>query len=390
MIAEVPLGAFLSGGVDSSAVVSLMAGLSDGPVNTCSISFGDPAFDESRYAKQVAEQYRTNHHVNRVDPDAFDLVDRLATMYDEPYADSSAMPTYRVCGLARERVTVALSGDGGDEVFAGYRRYRWHDYEERVRRLFPGALRQPIFGFLGRSYPKMDWAPKMFRAKSTFESIARDTAEGFFHSVSVLYDTIRRPLYSEAFNRELQGYHAKELLEGIIRDAPAEDHIARVQYADLKTYLAGDILTKVDRASMAHSLEVRVPILDHKFIEWSAKVPTDFKLRDGEGKYVFKKALEPSLPHDILYRRKMGFAVPLAQWFRGPLRERIRTALTGPTLSETGFFDHDFLVKMLDQHQAGLRDHSAALWSVLMFESFLRQVHGGVPAQPAPQESAAV
>jgi asparagine synthase (glutamine-hydrolysing) len=384
MIAEVPLGAFLSGGVDSSAIVGLMAGLSDDPVNTCSIGFGNPRYDESRFAAMIAGEFNTDHHVRQVDPDSFDLVDHLATLYDEPYADSSAMPTYRVCGLARERVTVALSGDGGDELFAGYRRYRWHHYEEQVRARLPDAIRRPLFGFLGRAYPKLDRAPKVLRAKSTFQAIGRDSAAGYFHSVSVLYDDIRQGLYSPAFRRELQGYHALEVLAGHMDRAPADDHLARVQYADMKTYLPGDILTKVDRASMAHSLEVRVPILDHLFVEWAAGIGPALKLRAREGKYVFKKALEPMLPRDVLYRSKMGFAVPLAAWFRGPLRTRVRDALASEVLDDTGRCDQPALARLVDQHQSGANDHSAVLWSLLMFESFLRRVHAGAPAAPAP------
>ena len=377
LISEVPLGAFLSGGVDSSAVVALMAGLSPDPVNTCSISFGDPDFDESRYAAMVADRYRTMHHVNRVDPDAFDLVDSLANIYDEPFADSSAMPTYRVCQLARERVTVALSGDGGDELFAGYRRYRWHHYEERVRRLLPGPIRRPLFGMIGRLYPKLDRAPRYLRAKSTLQAIARDSADGYFHSVSVIYDGVRERLYSPSFARALQGYHAAEVMRGHMRDAPVDDHLSRIQFADFKTYLPGDILTKVDRASMAHSLEVRVPILDHEFVEWAATIPPALRLRRSESKFVFKKALEPILSREILYREKMGFAVPLAAWFRGPLRERVRAALSGPVLSETGMFDMAYLESLVSEHQSGEREHSSILWSLLMFESFLRQVHAG-------------
>lgn len=381
MIADVPLGAFLSGGVDSSAVVAMMAGEDSKPVNSCSISFADPKFDESRHAQTVATRYKTDHNVDQVDPDAFDLVDRLANMYDEPFADSSAMPTYRVCELARKRVKVALSGDGGDEIFAGYRRYRWHDYEERVRGVLPNAIRKPLFGFLGAAYPKLDWAPKPLRAKSTLQAVGRDTVGGFFHSVSVLYDGVRQPIYSDAFRRDLQGYHAREVLDKVMADAPADDHISRVQYADLKTYLAGDILTKVDRASMAHSLEVRVPLLDHKFVEWSARIPSSLKLRGREGKYIFKKALEPYLGNDILYRSKMGFSVPLGAWFKGPLKDRVANALCGDTLADTGMFDVDQLKTIVSEHQSGVREHSAVMWALLMFESFLRQVHNadGVP-----------
>ena len=373
LVSEVPLGAFLSGGVDSSAVVAMMAQATEGPVNTCSISFGDPAFNESAYAAQVAERYRTNHRVQQVESDDFDLIDRLADMYDEPFADSSAMPTYRVCQLARRQVTVALSGDGGDENFAGYRRYRWHLYEERVRSLLPQAIRRPLFGFLGAVYPKADWAPKVFRAKSTFQALARDTIEGYFHSVSILADPLRARLFSPAFKRELQGYHAVEVLRRHARRSPTDDALSRAQYLDIKTYLPGDILTKVDRASMAHSLEVRVPILDHEFVEWVSGLPAGFKHREGEGKYILKKALRPYLSDEILYRSKMGFTVPLAGWFRGPLRQRLRDALLGPVLADSGIFDRQYLEKLVDQHQSGTRDHSAALWSLLMFEAFLRR-----------------
>ena len=373
LIAEVPLGAFLSGGVDSSAVVAMMAGESADPVNTCSIAFNDPDFNEERFAAQVAERYRTRHFVDRVESDDYDLIDTLAGVYDEPYADSSALPTYRVCQLARRHVTVALSGDGGDENLAGYRRYRWHAYEERLRGLLPLGLRRPVFGVLGRVYPKADWAPRVLRAKTTFEALARDGVEGYFHGVSVLGDDLRQRLFSPTFRRGLQGYRAIEVMRQHARGAP--DHpLSRVQYLDMKTYLVGDILTKVDRASMAHALEVREPLLDHKLMEWWSGLPPDMKLRGREGKYIFKKALEPYLPRAVLYRPKMGFSVPLAAWFRGPLRERIRGAMMAPALRDSGIFNAPFLKEMVDQHQSGRRDYSAALWTVLMFEAFQRRV----------------
>jgi asparagine synthase (glutamine-hydrolysing) len=374
MIAEVPLGAFLSGGVDSSAVVQAMAGLSESPVNTCSIAFDDPRFNESAFAQQVADRYRTNHSVETVRSDDFDLIDTLARLYDEPYADSSAIPTYRVCQLARKHVTVALSGDGGDESFAGYRRYRLHLMEERMRAALPASIRQPVFGLLGRVYPKADWAPRLFRAKTTFEGMARGSVEAYFHSVSILRGPLRRSLYSPAFQRELAGYDAQKVFEHHAARAGTDDPLALIQYLDLKTYLVGDINTKVDRASMAHSLEVREPLMDHPLVEWLATLPMGLKIRGNEGKLLLKKAMEPRLSNEVLYRPKMGFSVPLAAWFRGPLRLRVREALLGERLAATGWFERSMLGRLVDEHQSGLRDHSAPLWSLLMFDAFLRNV----------------
>ena len=383
MISEVPLGAFLSGGVDSSAVVATMAGVSEQPVNTCSISFSDPTYDESAYARQVAKRYRTRHFVDNVDSDDFGLVDLLARTYDEPYADSSAIPTYRVCQLARRHVTVALSGDGGDESFGGYRRYRFHTMEERLRSMLPLAVRRPAFGLLGRVYPKADWAPQVFRAKTTFEALARSSVEGYFHSVSILSDAMRARLYSNAFKAELGGYNAVELFHRHAARAGTDDGLGLAQYLDLKTYLVGDINTKVDRASMQHSLEVREPLMDHPLVEWLASLPSSLKIRGNESKWLLKKAMEPHLPHEVLYRRKMGFSVPLARWFRGPLRSRVREALLGGRLAETGWFNSGYLAQLLAQHDSGVRDHSAPIWTLLMFDAFLRNATDAREAAPA-------
>ncbi len=374
MIAEVPLGAFLSGGVDSSAVVAMMAGVSAGPVDTCSIAFSDPAFDESKFASQVAQRYQTRHFVHRVESDDFGLVEVLARTYDEPYADSSALPTYRVCQLARRHVTVALSGDGGDESFAGYRRYRFHVMEERLRGALPMAMRRPAFGLLGRVYPKADWAPQVFRAKTTFQALARTSVDAYFHGVSILGDEMRARLYSNAFKAQLAGYSAAEVFRRHAARAGTDDALALVQYLDLKTYLAGDINTKVDRASMAHSLEVREPLMDHPLVEWLASLPSSLKLRGSDGKYLLKKTMEPYLPREILYRRKMGFAVPLARWFRGPLRQRLTETLLGPRLEATGLFSARYLDELVHAHLAGVRDYSAPLWTLLMFDAFLANV----------------
>ena len=266
----------------------------------------------------------------------------------------------------------------GDEVFAGYRRYRWHCFEEHVRSWVPGGLRRPLFGLLGAVYPKLDWAPRPLRAKATLQELGRDSIEAYFSSVSICGDELRRRLFASSLRRELQGYNAAEVLTSHMTRCTSEDALSRVQYADFKTYLPGDILTKVDRASMANSLEVRVPLLDHTLVEWAAELPSQLKLHGREGKYIFKAALEPHVGKTILYRPKQGFAVPLAAWFRGPLRHRVREMHCAPVLKDSGLFDMATVGTLLDQHQAGQRDHSAALWSLLVFEAFLRQVNGSV------------
>jgi asparagine synthase (glutamine-hydrolysing) len=394
MIAEVPLGAFLSGGVDSSAVVAMMAGQSNGPVNTCSIAFDDPQYDETRFAQMVAERYATRHFVDKVETDDFDLVDTLATLYDEPYADSSAIPTYRVCQLARRHVTVALSGDGGDESFGGYRRYLLHLGEERLRSALPLELRRPLFGMLGHLYPKADWAPRFVRAKSTFQALARDSVAAYMHSVSIFRDDMRPLLYSPAFKRSLSGYRTADLFHEHARDAQTDDPLSLIQYLDMQTYLVGDINTKVDRASMAHALEVREPLMDHQLVEWLGTLRPNLKVRRGEGKWLLKKSMQPHLPHDVMYRPKMGFAVPLMRWFRGPLRERVRSALLDGGLAQTGLFEQGYLTHLVDAHSSGRRDYSSPLWSLLMFEAFLRKVgvapqSGGGDATPPPARAAA-
>ncbi|MFN0316531.1 MAG: XrtA/PEP-CTERM system amidotransferase, partial [Burkholderiales bacterium] len=387
MISEVPLGAFLSGGVDSSAVVAMMAGVSNGPVNTCSIAFADAAYDESAFAEKVARRYKTNHYVEKVESDDFGLIDTLAALYDEPYADSSAIPTYRVCQLARRRVTVALSGDGGDESFAGYRRYRMHGMEDRLRGVLPLGVRRPAFGLLGALYPKADWAPRMFRAKSTFQALARDSVEGYFHSVSILRDDMRSQLFSASFRSQLGGYNAVQVFKQHAANAQTDDPLALVQYLDMKTYLVGDINTKVDRASMAHSLEVREPLMDHPLVDWLGTLPSSLKVRGQEGKYLLKKSMEAYLPHEIMYRPKMGFGVPLAQWFRGPLRERVKNAILGDTLAQTGLFNPTYLKHLVERHQSGLKDYSSPLWTLLMFEGFLRVSDSGLATNSGPSQS---
>ncbi|MFN3517707.1 MAG: XrtA/PEP-CTERM system amidotransferase [Novosphingobium sp.] len=371
MVADVPLGAFLSGGVDSSAVVALMAEASASPVKTCSIGFDEAALDETSYAGAVAERFHTDHRSRQVRSGDFVHVDALAAMFDEPFADASALPTWRVCQLARETVTVALSGDGADEAFAGYRRHKFQHGEDRVRALLPAALRGPLLGGLGAIYPKADWAPQVLRAKTTLLSLAGSSEAGYARAVGVSPPELRQLLYSSDFLALRGDYRAEQPWEDLMRRAPARSGLDRAQYADLKFWLPGDILTKVDRTSMAVSLEAREPLLDHRLIEFAASLPEGLRLRRGEGKWLLKKTMQRYLPGDILYRPKQGFVTPIAAWFRGPLAEQARAISRGTALARTGWFDQQAIARVAEEHIAGRRDHGRLLWQLLMLNRSL-------------------
>jgi asparagine synthase (glutamine-hydrolysing) len=364
LVSDVPLGAFLSGGVDSSSIVALMNEFQS-PVTTCSIGFAEESYNESVDAKAFAQSLKADHHEQIVSPKAIDILPKLAWHYDEPFADSSAVPTYYVSKIAREHVTVALSGDGGDENFAGYRRYKFDVRENWMRSLFPAAVRGSVFGPLGRWYPKADWAPRIVRAKSTFQSLSRSPLEGYFNTISGCPPETKKRLLGADVLRKLNGYDSIEVLRYHYDRAGTTDPLSRIQYVDIKTYLVDDILVKVDRASMANSLEVRCPLLDHKLMEVIARIPSQLKLNRGQGKYIFKKALEPVLPASILQRRKLGFAVPLATWFRKDIKEFSHSTIVG---SPDGYLNYNFLTQCWSQHQRGQRDWSALLWTVLMFK----------------------
>jgi asparagine synthase (glutamine-hydrolysing) len=376
LVADVPLGAFLSGGIDSSAVVATMSRVAAGGVNTCSIGFDRPDHDETAFARQVAEACNTRHRVGQARVHDLAVIEDLPLVYDEPFADASAIPTMQLCALARQAVTVALSGDGGDELFAGYRRHRWHLHEEWVRAVLPARLRRPLFGALGRLYPKLDWAPQPLRLQATLSELALDPADAYFHSVALAPDPVRRRLYSPALRSALQGYGAAEVMRAHWREGGSEHPLDQVQYVDLMTYLPGDILTKVDRASMAHALEVRVPLLDHVLVEWAATLPPRLRLNARGSKYVLKQALRPHLPAAVLRRRKMGFAVPLAAWLRGSLMAPVESSLAAPAFAESGLFDPAAATRLIAQHRSGRRDHSRLIWALFMFAGFLAQAHG--------------
>ncbi|MDB1123722.1 XrtA/PEP-CTERM system amidotransferase [Vibrio algarum] len=373
MLAEVPLGAFLSGGVDSSAIVAMMAQEQQDPVNTCSIGFNEKSFDESEYANQIAQRYNTNHVSKIVSAEDYDLIDTLTDVYDEPFADSSALPTYQVCQLARQSVKVALSGDGGDEVFAGYRRHRLQMAEQQLRAKIPYSVRKPLFGALGSVYPKADWAPQFLRAKTTFQSLAMNTVEAYANTMSRMRLDQRKMLFKDDYLRQLDGYSGLEIIKKHALNAPTDDVLKQIQYLDIKTWLPGDILTKTDRASMAHSLEVRAPLLDHKFIEWAFSIQSDNNINGNQGKYAFKKSLEPYVNGNILYRPKMGFSIPISAWFRGPLKQKLKDNVLSEKMFDSGYFEPRSLTKMVNEHINGRSDHGDALWCLLMFAQFLNR-----------------
>lgn len=371
MVADVPLGAFLSGGVDSSAVVALMAEASNSPVKTCSIGFDVAALDETAYAQQIATRFATDHRARQVSPDDFDRVDTLAAMFDEPFADASALPTWRVCQLARENVTVALSGDGADEAFAGYRRHKFQHAEDRLRGVVPQALRGPMLGGLGAVYPKADWAPRSLRAKTTLLSLAGTSEAGYARAVSILPPELRKELYSAEFLKLRGDYRAEQPFEATMRSAQARSGLDRAQYADLKFWLPGDILTKVDRTSMAVSLEAREPLLDHRLIEFAAALPERLRTKRGEGKWLLKKTMQRYLPDEVLYRPKQGFVLPMAEWFRGPLASSARAIGSSAALTRTGWFDAKRLGTIANDHISGRADHGRLLWQLVMLDKSL-------------------
>ncbi|MGU3390963.1 XrtA/PEP-CTERM system amidotransferase [Sphingomonas sp. M1A8_2b] len=376
MVADVPLGAFLSGGVDSSAVVALMAEASAKAVRTCTIGFDEAGHDERAYADTVARRFATDHRERVVASGDFGLIDTLVASFDEPFADASALATYQVCALARESVTVALSGDGADEALAGYRRYKFQAAEERVRGLLPAHLRTEVFGTLGRFYPKADWAPRPLRAKSTLLALAQGGGEAYARSVGVTSPELRAQLFTPGARGRLGGYRAEDRYVATMADAPARDAIDRAQYADIKHWLPGDILTKVDRTSMAVGLEAREPLLDHRLVEFCATLPATMRLHRGEGKWLMKKAMEPYLPREILYRQKMGFVTPISAWFRGVLAGEAIALAKSRTLVETGWFDMATIARIAEEHRAGRAEHGRTLWQCVMLERSMKRMFG--------------
>jgi asparagine synthase (glutamine-hydrolysing) len=367
MISDVPLGAFLSGGVDSSAVVGLMARNSETPVTTCAIGFNNEKFDEVAYAAKVAEQFETKHHEFTVQENVEANLVSIATYFDEPFADPSFVPTYYVSKLARSMVTVALAGDGGDENFAGYGKYLDDQRENRLRKWIPGAIPQAVLGALSGMLADNPIS-QLRRGSSLLNSLAGDSARGFFLSNSLFRNHIWERLVTGPFAVEVSEYDPSDVTRNYYEAADTGDHLSKLLYTDIKSFLPGDILVKVDRMSMANSLETRAPILDYRVVEFAATLPSEMKIQNGEGKSVLKTSLEGFLTDETLYRKKMGFSVPLASWLRNEIYAVAEKYLLAENNGLSNFFSSTEIRGIWLEHQSGRRDYSQELWSLLVFE----------------------
>ncbi len=361
MMADVPLGAFLSGGIDSSAIVALMAGSSATPVTTCSIGFADKNHDETAYAREVANRFHTNHAEYTVDRNLAETVTLLPRYFDEPFADSSAVPTFHVSRLARKVVTVALAGDGGDENFGGYRKYLVDLKEDLVRRAVPRLILQTINRIARHSNHTL-----MRKATTLTQSALSDPGRAYYRTNTFISDTMLEKLLAKRIQMPCRGYDPAQHTLAYWDRTHGADHLTRMLYTDIKTYLPGDILTKVDRMSMANSLEVRAPLLDYRVVEFAATLPSSLKIRGNTGKLLLKKTFSPHLPELILNRRKHGFTVPLDNWFRTDLLALGRKHLLDHA-ALADFFERQQIRQLWQEHQEQKANHGTLLWSLLSF-----------------------
>ncbi len=380
LMSDVPLGAFLSGGIDSSIIVALMAGLMDRPVKTFSIGFHEEEYNELPYARMIADRYGTEHHEFLVTPDARAIFPELIWHYNEPFADSSAIPTYYVSKLAREHVTVVLTGDGGDENFAGYPRYQ-NQGEHALKADFPSAVsrwarRANDWSMFIR--PQNEWWKNLRRLKELDQQKLL-----YYYRIAHFHERYQSRLYTPEFRDRLGGTMSVDLMLEKYRQSDGPDFVDTTLDLDLSLYLPDTLMTKTDIASMANSLEVRGPFLDHRFLEFAATIPSDLKLKDGRiGKYILKKAVEPYLPEDVIYRKKMGFGVPIDHWFRNELKDMVRDVLLSQKAISRGYFRSGYVEEMLDRHQQGGETWQYLIWNLLMLEYWHLMFIDGVMAPP--------
>lgn len=372
MISDVPLGAFLSGGIDSTIVVGLMRQVSNAPVKTFSIGFPIKEFDETSYARMAARHLQTDHEEFIVEPDAVDVVSKLAWFYDEPFSDSSAVPTYYVSKMTRQRVTVALTGDAGDELFCGYLRYQATQIGQWFDRL-PRPLRSLITARLWQRIPaSAKQKSKLRRLKKLTAILAQTPETRYRHWVSIFDDAARADLYTDSFASQLNEEPASDFLDRLYAELPGRDFMTRTMYVDLLSYLPVDLLTKVDIASMANSLECRGPFLDHHVVAVAGRMPLSLKLRGTTKKYILKKAFPDLLVPEIQKRAKMGFGVPIDHWLRKELAPMTQDLLLSPTFTQRGWFKPDAVARLVHDHIEGRWDHSYRLWSLMMLELWAR------------------
>jgi asparagine synthase (glutamine-hydrolysing) len=373
LMSEVPLGAFLSGGLDSSLVVASMAKISGRKVVTNSIGFDDREFNELSTAGAIARHLNTDHHEFVVQPRATEILEKIAWHFDEPLADSSAIPTWYVCEMARRNVTVALSGDGGDEGFGGYTfRYVPHMMESRLRGAIPAALRGPVFGALGAVWPASARLPQPLRLKTIFENLAVSDAEAYYRDLVWLRSDARAALYTPEFTRSLRGFTPMETVLPFYSGSDARTPLARSQNADMNVYMTDDVLVKADRMSMAHSLEVRCPLLDYRLLEFGTRLPDELKIKGRTGKLLLRELAARRLPEEVRNKPKQGFSIPAAKWLRGELAPLAESLLFDASRPFAGVLDDKVVRTMWQEHHTAARDHSVFLWGLMMLSLWRR------------------
>lgn len=371
MDADIPLGAYLSGGTDSAGIVAAMAETGARP-ETFTVGFHEEEYDERPYARMMAAKFGANHHEQTADCDSATMIDEIAALFGEPFADSSAFPSYMVARETRRHVGVALSGDGADEIFAGYRRYPFYLNEEKLRQAAPLAARRAVFGAAGSLYPKLDWAPQALRFKSTFQALARPSAEAYASAVAINLPMRVQAMLSTDLKRDLDGYHPHSVIVDAMDEANSDDPLARAQYADLVTWLPGRMLVKTDRTAMAHGLELRAPYLDHQLVQWAGSLPSSHKLFGATGKHILKQALAPRVGHDYLARKKRGFDLPISHWMRRREKNPLLRLNASRRWRESGVFNETVVDRMALAHRSGIANCAQELWTVIMFDAFLR------------------
>ena len=382
MIADVPVGAFLSGGLDSSLVVAAVSEAGGEPVQTFSIGFHEKKFSELPYAREVAARFGTKHVEEFVTPKAAESVERLVRFYDEPFADSSAIPTMCVSEVARRHVKVVLSGDGGDEAFGGYSRYAHDLGEAAVRRWIPRWMRRCLLAPIARGWPKADWLPRVLRAKTTLTNLSLDPASAYARSLAICSPEIRRRLMAADVWARLDGYRPEDIVRQSYGDVNG-DALRGMIAADVAMLLPDDFLTKVDRASMAVGLEVRPPFVDHEFLELASRIPSKWKIRNGQKKWILKQLVQDRLPDSVVWRRKQGFEIPVDQWLREPLRELFEESVLSRSSPVATYINQRTAAELYRQHRARTGRHGSLLWALLVLGCWMKQYEGPVGASQA-------